>query len=307
MHLTLQQLRLFEAVARLGNYTRAAEELNLTQPAVSLQLKRLEENAGTALFEHLGRGLTLTPAGREMQSAAQDVMARLRALDDALDGLSHVVRGPLRVAVVTTAKYVIPHLLGTFVHDHPDVVPHLTVTNRARVLDRLAANADDLVIMGQVPSDMDLTVLPFLDNPLVVAAPPNHPLRGMDRVPLARLAEERFLVREQGSGTRIAFERLLAEHGLSIRPYMELGSTEAIKQAVMAGLGLSVLPRYSLDVERAAGLVVELEVEGFPLERRWYATHLRGKTLSPTARSFLDFLRDHAAEAATRPGRVWKQ
>lgn len=298
MHLTLQQMRLFEAVARLGNYTQAARELHLTQPAVSIQLKRLEENAGRPLFEYVGKRLSLTPAGRHMQAACVDVLNRLRLLDDTLDALNETVRGPLELAVVTTAKYVIPHLLGAFLAEHPEVTPRLTVTNRARVLERLHENRDDFVIMGQVPSDMDLETLPFLDNPLVLVAPPGHPLAGAQSVPLARLTGERVLFRETGSGTRMAFERLLAEHDLSIEPYMELGSTEAIKQAVMAGLGLSVLPLHSVALERRTGLLAVLDVQGFPLERRWYAAHWRGKTLSRTARAFLDFLRDHAAEPA---------
>lgn len=298
MHLTLQQMRLFEAVARLGNYTQAARELHLTQPAVSIQLKRLEENAGTPLFEQVGRRLSLTPAGRHMQAACRDILARLRSLDEDLDGLNDTVRGPLEVAAVTTAKYVIPHLLGAFLAEHPEVTPRLTVTNRARVLERLRENRDDLVIMGQVPSDMDLEALPFLDNPLVLAAPAGHPLAGATAVPLERLRDERLLFRELGSGTRMAFERLLAEHDLVLEPYMELGSTEAIKQGVMAGLGLSVLPLHSIELEQSAGLVAVLDVQGFPLERRWYAAHWRGKSLSRTARAFLDFLGAHAAEAA---------
>lgn len=302
MHLTLQQLRLFDAVARLGNVTQAAREVGLTQPAVSIQLKRLEENAGMPLIEQVGKRLFLTPAGREMQAAGDDILARLRRLDDALDDLRHTVRGPLEVAVVTTAKYVIPHLLGAFVAIHPEVTPRLTVTNRARVLERLAENRDDLVIMGQVPDDLDLDAVPFLENPLVVVAPPGHALVGAGVVPLARLAGERFLIREPGSGTRSAFERLLAGQGLAIRPYMELGSTEAIKQGVMAGLGLSVLSRQSVDLELASGLMAVLEVEGFPLLRRWYAAHLRGKTLSRTARTFLDFLVSESARGDSVPG-----
>lgn len=298
MHLTLQQLRLFDAVARLGNVTHAAAELNLTQPAVSIQLKRLQENAGTALFEHMGKRMFLTPAGREVQAAGADILARLRALDDSLDDLRNVVRGPLDVAVVTTAKYVIPHLLGMFLTEYPDVKPTLIVTNRARVLERLTANRDDLVIMGQVPEELDLAVTPFLENPLVLAAPPHHPLASAKNIPLARLAGEKFLIRERGSGTRKAFETLLAEQKMSITPYMELGSTEAIKQAVMAGLGLSVLPRQSIELEYANDLLTILDVQGFPLLRRWYAAYLRGKTLSRTARTFLDFLEASAASGS---------
>lgn len=290
MHLTLQQMKLFEAVARHHSFTRAAEELHLTQPAVSIQLKRLEENAGAPLFEHIGKRLFLTPSGREMYAACQDVLGRLRELDDALDEIRDTVKGPLQIAVVTSAKYFIPHLLGSFVAEHPDVVPRLTVTNRARVMERLSDNRDDFVIMGQVPAEMDLAVYPCMDNPLVIAANPHHPLAGAKAISLERLAAERFLVREPGSGTRIALERLFAENSLAIQPYMELGSTEAIKQAVMAGLGLSILPLTCMELELVTGRLVVLDVQGFPLLRRWNVAHLKGKTLSKVARTFLDCL-----------------
>lgn len=290
MHLTLQQMKLFEAVARHHSFTRAAEELHLTQPAVSIQVKRLEENAGARLFEHIGKRLFLTPSGRAMYAACQDVLRRLRQLDDTLDEIRDTVRGPLQIAVVTSAKYFIPHLLGGFVAEYPDVVPRLTVTNRARIIERLGDNRDDFVIMGQVPAEVDLAVHACMDNPLVIAANPQHPLAGTRAIGLERLAAERFLVREPGSGTRIALERLLAENGLAIQPYMELGSTEAIKQAVMAGLGLSILPLTCMDLELATGRLVILDVRSFPLLRRWNAAYLKGKTLSKVARTFLDYL-----------------
>jgi len=290
MHATLQQLRLFEAVARLGSFTRAAEEIHLSQPAVSIQINRLEENIGMPLFEQVGKRIYLTHAGQHAFAACRDILDRLRTLEDDLAALHGAMRGPLQVSVVSTAKYFMPHLLGAFIHEHPEVVPRLTVTNRAEVIARLHHNEDDLVIMGRVPEQLALEIHPFLENPLVVAAPPEHPLAGEKNISLARIQQERFLVREPGSGTRMAVDRLFAEHGLVIEPYMELGSSEAIKQGIMAGLGIAVLSRHDLRLELPGSHIRILEVDGFPLQRRWYAAYLKGKKLSRVARAFLDFL-----------------
>jgi LysR family transcriptional regulator, low CO2-responsive transcriptional regulator len=290
MHLTLQQLRLFEAVARLRSFTRAAAELYLTQPAISIQIKRLEEGVGLPLLEQVGKRIFLTAAGEEMYGAAQEVLGRLKGLEGAMDDLHGKVKGPLRMAVATTAKYFMPHFLGAFLREHPEVEPSLKVTNRARVLERLAANLDDLTIMGRAPEGLEVEATAFLENPLLPVASPDHPLAGERNIPLERLAQERFLIREKGSGTRYALDRLLAERGLEIRPYMELGSGEAIKQGVMAGIGVSVLSMHSLRLEQAAGLLAVLDVEGFPLVRQWYCVYPKGKRLSNTARTFRDYL-----------------
>ncbi len=296
MHLTLQQMKLFEAVARHRSYTRAAEELFLTQPAVSIQVKRLEDSAGIPLFEIVGKRFYLTPAGREMYAACQDVLERLEDLDEEIEAMHGNVRGPLNIAVVTSGKYFMPHLLGAFLHLYPDVHPRLTVTNRARVLSRLANNEDDLLIMGQVPDQYDVQAQPFLTNPLVCIAHPQHPLTKEKNIPLERLVQERRLAREAGSGTRLAFDRLLAEHNLTFEPYMELGSSEAIKQAVMADLGISVLSRHNMRLELAANLLAILDVEGFPLDRTWYAVHLRGKKQPLVVKTFLDFILKDASD-----------
>lgn len=290
MHLTLQQLRLFEAVARHGHFTRAAEELHLTQPAVSIQLRRLEENVGAKLFEHIGKRFFLTPAGHEMRSACADILSRLQTLEQSLDSLGDTMKGPLRLSVVTSTKYFLPHLLGMFIGEHEAVVPRLIVTNRERVIERLANNQDDFVIMGQVPFDLAVEARPFLENLLVVAAHPQHTRRSARVISATEIAGERWLVREAGSGTRSAFDRYLAEQNVTVSPYMELGSTEAIKQAVMAGLGISVLPLASMQLELASGCLAVLKVDGFPLCRRWNAVWLKGKTLPRVARSFIEFL-----------------
>ncbi len=290
MHLTLQQLRLFEAVSRLGNYTRAAEELHLTQPAVSIQIKRLEEQAGLPLFEQVGKKIFPTAAGKVMYEASLDILNRVAALKISIEELKGEVKGSLQVSVVTTAKYFLPNLLGAFLQKYPDVEPKLKFTNRAKVIERLMNNEDDFIIMGQVPDDDNLEAYPFLNNILGIVAPADHPLANKKNITLKELTTQRFLNRETGSGTRFVFDQLLKEHGVSIEPYMELGSSEALKQAVMAGLGIAVLSLHSVQLEREVKRLTVLDVEGFPLKRRWYAVHLKGRKLSFVARTFLDYI-----------------
>jgi len=289
-HVTLRQMQIFEAVVRLGGYTRAAEELHLTQPTISMQIKKLNEAIGYPLLEQVGRHVHPTVAGAEVYAAARDILDRMVSLGESTTELGMVVKGPLRIAVITTAKYFMPHLLGAFITQYPEVQPILKVTNRSRVLERLKSNEDDLLIMGQVPEDLDVVAQPFVDNELVVVANVNHPLTKCSSITLAQLHKERFLMRETGSGTRLAINRLFAEQNLTIQPYMELGSSEAIKQAVMAGLGISVLSRHNLRLELEHNHIVVLDVVGFPLFYRWYAVHLKSKKLSLVSRTFLEFL-----------------
>lgn len=289
-HWTFQQFRLFEAVARLQSYTRAAEELCLTQPAVHIQVKRLEESMGLPLTEVVGKKILLTRAGEEVYSSALAVRAHLMALSSTLTDIKGKVAGRLHIGVVTTAQFFTPHFLGQFLRDYPDVRPLLKVANREQIIERLSANEDDLVIMGQVPANIALSAHPFMDNILEPIAHPDHPMAGKRGISLETFAAERFLMRESGSGTRSATERLFAQHGLKPSIYMELGSSEAIKQAVMAGLGVSVQSTSSLALERETGRIVTLDVVGFPLRRMWHAVHLKGKHLSLTAATFLEHL-----------------
>jgi len=290
MHLTLQQLKLFEAVSRLGSYTRAAEELFLSQPAVSIQVKRLEEQAGLPLLEKIGKKIFPTAAGKTMYEASLDILNRVKDLSNSIEELEGTVKGPLQLSVVTTAKYFLPNLLGTFLQRYPDVIPKLKFTNRARVMERLMNNDDDFVIMGQVPKDENLEARPFLNNILGVIAPADHPLTNKKNISVEELVNYRFLNREIGSGTRYVFDQLLEKRGVQIEPYMELGSSEALKQAVMAGLGITVLSLHSVQLELEVKKLAVLDVKGFPLKRRWYAVHLKGRKLSLVARTFLDFI-----------------
>ncbi len=307
-HVTLRQMQIFEAVVRLGGYTRAAEELHLTQPTISMQIKKLNEAIGYPLLEQVGRRVHPTAAGTEVYAAARDILDRMVSLGESTTELGMVVKGPLRIAVITTAKYFMPHLLGAFISEYPEVQPILKVTNRSRVLERLKSNEDDLLIMGQVPEDLDVVAQPFVDNELVVVANVNHPLTKCSDITLQQLQKERFLVRESGSGTRLAINRLFAEQDLTIQPYMELGSSEAIKQAVMAGLGISVLSRHNLRLELEYNHIAVLDVAGFPLFYRWYAVYLKSKKLSLVSRTFLEFLLQQGKDMLQQPpeGRVAK-
>ena len=291
-HSTLRQLEVFTAIARLGSFTRAAEELFLTQPTVSMQIKKLTDAVGLPLFEQIGKKIYLTDAGRELNETCRHIFEHLSHFEMAIADMNGLKKGTLKLACVTTAKYFTPRLFGAFCQQHPGVDVSLKVSNRERVLERLADNQDDLYILGQPPEDIDAVVEPFLDNPLVVLAPSSHPLVGKKNIPLERLAEEPFLVRESGSGTRAALERLFAEKGFTPKVRMELGSNEVIKQAIAVGLGLSVLSRHTLTLDGPSGQLAALDVEGFPILRHWYVAYPRGKRLSVVAQAFLGYLRE---------------
>ncbi len=303
MHLTLRQLKVLESVARHLNYTRAAEELHLTQPAVSMQVKQLEDQMGIALFEQLGKRIHLTEAGSEVLAYARTITQQLDELEGILNRLKGLSGGRLRIAVATTANYFIPTLLGTFSRRYPDVTVSLDVTNRETLLRDLAENIVDLVIMGQPPAELDVEAQAFMDNPLVIVAPPGHLLAGKKRIPLSRLQEETFLVRESGSGTRIAMERFFAERGMRLKTGMEVGSNEAIKQSVQAGLGLGLLSRATIEQELALKRLVVLDVAEFPIMRHWYIVHRRGKRLSAPAEAFKQFVLKEANRLLRTPAR----
>jgi DNA-binding transcriptional LysR family regulator len=252
------------------------------------------------LIEQVGKRLHLTEAGEEVQKAALDVINRTEDLEMRLADLAGMIRGRLRLSVTTTAEYFAPHLLGDFSRSYPGVEVRLEVSNRETVLERLAANEDELAIMGRVPQGMNVTGTAFTRNPLVMVAPPDHPLVGETRIDPERLSRETFLLREAGSGTRMAMEQFFSERGLSLKGGMELGSNETIKQAVMAGMGLSVLSWHTLPLERSTGKLAVLDVAGFPLKRHWYAVHLKEKQLSVVAATFLQFLMGEGAERIER-------
>lgn len=294
MNITFRQLKVFEAVARHLSYTRAAQELHLTQPAVSMQIKQLEDNAGLPLFEQLGKKTFLTEAGREMYLYCRNIAEQLDEVEAVLEQLKGVQRGRLDISVASTANYFGTRLLAAFAKRYPGTSFSLDVTNRETLVSQLEHNEKDLVIMGKPPSRMDLAAEAFMGNPLVVIAPPDHPLAGRKNIPLAELESETFVVREPGSGTFIAMERFFAEHQVNLSTGMEMTSNEAIKQAVEAGLGLGIVSIHTLELELEAGRLVVLDVADFPILRHWYVVHRKGKRLSPVAEAFKAFVFEQA-------------
>ena len=299
--LTLRQFRVFEAVARNLSFSRAAAELHLSQPAVSMQVKGIEAILGLPLTEQMGKKIYLTDAGREVLHASQAITARLDDLQANLAQLRGMDSGRLNIAVTTTVSAVATGILARFRGRYPKVAIHLDVSNRESVLGQLALNRIDLAIMGQVPDGLDLEATRFMDNPLVVIAPPEHPLVRKKKVPLAALASEPFLVREAGSGTRGAMERFFADQGLALTTSMEMSSNESIKQAVEAGLGLGILSLQTLEQELALKRLAVLKVEGFPIMRHWYVVHRTDKRLSPVAQAFKAFVLGETGERGVRP------
>ncbi|MEX0268542.1 LysR substrate-binding domain-containing protein [Leptolyngbyaceae cyanobacterium UHCC 1019] len=287
---TLHQLKVFEAVARHNSFTRAAEELFLTQPTVSMQVKQLSKAVGLPLFEQVGKRLYLTDAGKELHTTCREIFERLSQFETAISDIKGLKQGALKLAVVTTAKYVIPRLLGPFCQRYPGIDVSLMVTNHEYVIDSLANNRHDLYILSQLPEELDVTVQPFLENPLVVLAWRNHPLASEVDIPLKRLAEETFIMREPGSGTRKAIQRVFDESGLPLKVKLDLGSNEAIKQAIAGGLGVSVLSLHTLALEGTNSQLTILDVENFPIQGYWYVIYPAGKQLSLIAQTFFDYL-----------------
>ncbi|MDO8893461.1 LysR family transcriptional regulator [Nitrosomonas sp.] len=296
LHLTLRQLKVFESVARHLSYSRAADELHLTQPAVSMQIKQLEGNISLPLFEQLGKRIYLTEAGRELYQYSRSISQQLADMEVALDELKGMERGKLNISVVTTANYFAPHLLAKFCQRYKGVTVSLNVSNRETVLKQLSDNLIDLAIMGQPPEDLDIDSESFIENPLVVIAPPDHPLCREQNIPVNRLAKEVFLVRESGSGTRGAMERFFAAHDVKINKGMEADTTEAIKQAVQAGMGLGIMSQHTAELELETNRLKILDVQGFPIIRYWHVVNRKNKRLSGVANAFREFLLKEAAE-----------
>lgn len=290
LHLTFRQIQIFEAVARHLSYSRAAEELHLTQPAVSMQMRELEENVGLAMLEQIGKKIFLTQAGEELHRRSRDILLRVDETRAALESMKGVDHGQLNIAVVSTAKYFAPKLLALFCQRFNGVKLNLTVSNREEVLKCLAENRTDLAIMGQPPDEMDAEKEAFAYHPLGIIASPQHPYAKAKQIPLHVLMKETLLIREPGSGTRNAFERLLATHRLQAENTLQMDSNETIKQAVMAGMGIALLSLHTIALELEAKRVIVLDVESLPVMRRWYIAHRTGKRLSPAAVAFREFL-----------------
>jgi DNA-binding transcriptional LysR family regulator len=287
---TLHQLKVFETVARNGSFTRAAEELFITQPTVSSQVKQLTTSVGLPLFEQIGKRLYLTDAGEELLLTCQDIFERLNNFEIKIADLKGTKQGQLNLAVITTAKYFIPRLLGSFCQNYPGIDVALQVTNHQEIQQRMLANKDDLYVVSNPPNDIDLTTKPFLNNPLVVVARKDHPLANKKNIELKELNNQPFIMREQGSGTRESIVDLFTKNNLAVKVKLELGSNEAIKQAIYGGLGISILSEHCLISEGISGELTVLDFKHFPIERRWFVVYLAGKKLSVIAETFLDYL-----------------
>lgn len=290
-HGTLPQLGVFEAVARLGNFTRAAEELYMAQPTVSVHIKKLTETVGLPLFEQVGRKVYLTEAGTALYSVCQEIFGTLSAVEDRYAQMRTLEHGRLRVAVSTTGKYFMPRLLAEYVKVHPGIEISMQVHNRQALIDRLTANEDDLYVFANPPTEPEVVRQVILPNPYVAFAKADHPLAHKKSVSFARFAEEPLLIREPGSGTHMITMERFEKFGLQPNVRMELGSNEAIKQAILAGLGVSIMSRYTLGLDSDLDGLVMLDVQGLPVEASWYFAYPVGKQPLPAVRSFMDFVR----------------
>jgi DNA-binding transcriptional LysR family regulator len=298
---SLRQLQILASAARTGSFSRTSEEIHLSQPAVSMQMKALEDLAAQPLFDRVGRRVKLTDAGELLAGYAERVLSLLDEAEDALAARKGLRGGRVRVAAVSTAMYFAPKLLAGFSREHGAVQVSLALENREAVVALLARNHVDLAIMGRPPEELETEAEPFADHPHVVIAPPDHPLASRRRAPLSALAGELFVVREPGSGTRSAMERFFAEREVAVRVGMEMGSNEAIKQAVMAGMGLGFISLHTVGLELAAGRLALVRAEGLPVTRKWHVVRLAEKRLSPAAEA----MRRHVVETGARFLREW--
>lgn len=302
-HTTFRQLEIFEAIARLGSFTRASEELFLTQPTVSMQIKKLTGAVGVPLFEQIGKKIHLTPDGQELAQVSREIFGIMDRYVMSVAERQGLKQGQLRLTAITTASYFAPRLLGEFARLHPGIDVSLRVTNKEQVLASMADNLDDLYFVGQPPEDIDVVATPIMDNPIIVLAAPDHPLAGAKKIPLERIAKEPWLMREKGSGTRNAIERMLAGQSLNLHPRLELGSNEAIKQAILSGLGISALSIHTLALDQAGQFAV-LDAEGFPIQRHWYVVYPAARPPSVVARAFMDFLLGQESDTSSAPERA---
>jgi len=294
--MTFRQLQVFRLVCDNRSYSRAAEEMSLTQPAVSLQIRQLEELLGQPLFDYIGKKLYLTDAAEALLLASADIFGRLESLDMQLADLQGSLQGQLSLAVESSAKYFVPHLFAAFRREYPEVNLQLVVVNHAQALKRLSANRDDLLIMSLVPPEMSLEFLPFLNNPIIAVAPPEHPLCSQGPLSLQDLTAWPLLIREAGSGTRQACEEYCHQKRAHFAHSLEVGSMEGQREGVIAGLGLALLPRHAVRRELECGALRELPVAELPLLHSWCLVHPRGKYLSPVAQAFFAFVRDRRSQ-----------
>lgn len=293
-HATLRQIQIFEAVSRNLSFTKTAQELFLTQPTVSAQIKSFSTAINMPLYEQIGRNIFLTEVGEHVASSCRDIVNQLSNLEILLDDFRGMTRGCLKVAIVSTAKYFVPVALGQFIKKHPNIRLSLKIVNRENLLKRIHKNLDDLYILGQIPTThLDLEVVPFAPNPLVVIANSENELVGQ-KVTLKKLSTQPFLMREEGSGVRATVEEAFAKEGLKVNERMTLDNNDAINHCVIGGLGVAVVSKHALNFAGANSPIVALDVEGFPINRQWNIVHHKGKELSLLTQEFLSFLKNES-------------
>ena len=292
---TLRQLKVFETAARLLSFSRAAEELHLTQPAVSTQIKLLQQHAGLPLFEQLGKKVYLTPAGSELLRYSRAIIELFRQAGEAMAARQGVSGGTLNVAVISAGDYFFPQLLAEFARGAPGVKLNLGVFNREQLLQQLSDNLTDLAVMVRPPRELDTINEPFAPHPYVIVARPDHPLARRRRIPLQTLLHERFITRERGSDTWNSMEDGFGAQLAKLDVAMEIRSTETIKQAVIAGMGISFLSAHTIGRELDMRQLAVLDVVGFPVLLQWYVVHMRHKVLAPVAQAFKAFLLQRGA------------
>jgi len=296
MDFTLHQLNVFGMVARHKSMTEAARQLHMTQPAVSIQIKQLQQAVDIPLVEVVGRKLYLTEAGEILYQAYQTVDQELESFDAAISQLKGGLKGTLTISSASTAKYFLPYLLGEFQTRYPQVDIALKVTNRNEVLRHLSQNEYDLAVLTQLPDDKSTTAIPFLDNPLVIGAPYDHPLSKEKNITIDQLKGQPFIYREKGSGTRMMMEEYLNEKDISPKPTMELSTNEAVKQAIRAGIGLSIISELSIANEVSLNQLSVLDMPDFPITTRWYVIYRNNKKLTPVTENFISFLQEKNIE-----------
>ena len=296
MSFTLHQLDVFAEVAKHKSMTKAAEKLFMSQPAVSIQVKKLQDHFGVALFEMIGKELYLTEAGEEMYEAQKNIRKEVSSLEMALSEIKGMLKGTLNIAVVSTAKYFMPYILGAYLQKYEKIKISLKVTDRNEVKDLLRQNECDLAVFSEQPEELDLESIEFLRNPLLMASAPEHPLAKEKNLSFKNLSEYPFVIREPGSGTRMVMQRLMDKHDIEPDIVMELGTNEAVKQAIMAGIGISLISKYSITLEEKVGKISILDVIGLPYVNQWKLVYPKGKRLSPAARNFIEFTTSNSLE-----------
>lgn len=293
--LTLRQLQIFVTAARHASFVRTAEELHLTQPAVSMQIKQLEGVVGLPLFERVGRTLALTETGDRLLHHASRILGEVKDAEDGLQGLKGIDRGSITIGMISTAKYFVPRLLAEYTKRYPGVDVHIAEGNREKLLRMLQDNVIDLAVMGRPPVELDAISEPIATHPHVLVAAISHPLQAAERFDLQELRHETFLLREPGSGTRTVAEQMFRNHLFTPAKAVTLGSNETIKQAVMAGMGISLLSLHTLSLELRTREIAILDVAGTPIDRVWHIVHMRSKRLSPASEVCRSFVLEHAA------------